>query len=432
MGSVWNETIKTQPRSALAEDRNTDVLIVGGGMAGILCAYRLKEAGVPCIVAEAKTVGSGVTGNTTAKITAQHGLIYADLIKRFGAEQASLYYNANTRAINEFRSLADKYPCDFKETTAYVYTMSDKRKTEREAASYQALGIPGGYVETLPLPFKTAGAVMMERQARFHPLKLLTALADALKIYENTFIRKIDGGTAYTDNGKITAKHIILATHFPLINIPGLYFIKLYQHRSYVIAFENAPLPDGIFVDERKDGMSFRSYKDLLFIGGGDHKTGKQGGGYAELRNFAKAVYPQAVERFHWATQDCMTLDGIPYIGRHRSGSKNLYVATGFNKWGMTGSMVAAELLTDLITTGKSTLEHLYSPQRSMMTGQFFINLGAAAAGLLNPGGPRCSHMGCKLHKNHAEGTWDCSCHGSRYSIGGSIIDNPAKRDIHP
>jgi glycine/D-amino acid oxidase-like deaminating enzyme len=423
MTSVWSDSIKgSEPQfPALSGKITTDVLIIGGGMAGILTAHKLKEAGVNCVIAEGKNIGSGITKNTTAKITAQHGLIYADLIKRFGKEKAKLHYDANTRAIKSFEELSRTYPCDFEQQTAYVYSCDDSKKLEREAKAYRKLGINTIFKENPPLPIKTVGALGLKRQAQFNPLKLLTSLSAGLEIYENSFIYKLDSN--------IDAKHIILATHFPLVNIPGLYFLKLYQHRSYVIAAEVAEPIDGMYVDERKDGHSFRMYKNLLFIGGGDHKTGKRGKCFMELRELAR-LYPNSHERYSWSTQDCMSLDGLPYIGRHRRGKSNLYVATGFNKWGMSGSMVAANLLRDLIVYGKSELEDLYSPQRSIFRPQLALNALGAAAGLLSIGGPRCAHMGCKLHYNKLEGTWDCSCHGSRFNKDGSVIDNPAKRPL--
>jgi hypothetical protein len=185
-----------------------------------------------------------------------------------------------------------------------------------------------------------------------------------------------------------------------------------------------------MYVDERQDGHSFRSYGSLLLLGGGDHKTGKPGGGYQELAELAEKSFPHAKIKYRWATQDCMTLDSVPYIDRHRPGKAGLYVATGFNKWGMTGSLVASELLCDLILRGKSELESLYDPGRSIWTKQLAVNAGAAAVGLFSVGGPRCTHMGCKLHKNHIEGTWDCACHGSRFDGAGHVADNPAKREL--
>lgn len=430
MQSIWSEsTGRHKPCPPAAGTIKTDVLIVGGGMAGVLTAHRLTKAGVPCIIAEGATIGSGATKNTTAKITAQHGLVYADIIKHRGIDAARLYLKANTQAIGDYRAMAAEHQCDFEEKTAYVFSADRRDKLEREASAYQILGLPADLCQDPSLPVKTVGMLGMEGQAQFNPLKLLIALAEGLEIYEDTFIQEISEGTAITKTGKIEAKHIVLTTHFPLVNIPGLYFLKLYQHRSYVLALEGAPPVHAMYVDEKPDGLSFRAYQNLLLVGGGDHKTGKRGGGYPELRKFVKRVYPQAVERFHWAAQDCMTLDSIPYIGRHRAGKHKIYTATGFNKWGMTGAMVASKGLCELITEGKSELEKLYSPQRSMLTPQLAVNIGSAAAGLLSIGGPRCPHMGCKLHKNGMENTWDCSCHGSRFDQTGKLIDNPAKRD---
>jgi len=430
MHSVWREETAPPKRPALVGNRTADVLVIGGGLCGILTAHKLREAGARPIVVEAKRIGEGVTQNTTAKITAQHGLIYADLIARFGTERARQYYDANIRAIAHYRDLADRIPCDLENKTAYVYATADKRKLEREAEAYHKLGISGGIVGPPPLPVETIGAVAMEGQAQFHPLKLLYGLAEDVEIYEDSFVRKLEGKLAHTAKGTIMAEHIVLATHYPLVNLLGLYFVKLYQHRSYVLALEGAQSLDGMYLDERENGLSFRTYGDLLFVGGGDHRSGKRGGGYGELETFVKRAYPGAAAKYRWATQDCMSLDKVPYIGRHRAGARTLYTASGFNKWGMTGSMVAAEVLTDLIVRGKSEIEELYSPRRSIFTGQLLANLGAATVGLLSIGRPRCTHMGCKLHRNQTEGSWDCACHGSRFDAGGHLISGPAKGRI--
>lgn len=433
MQSIWSECTKpltSNSHSTLKGNIETDVLVIGGGLAGILCAHRLTEAGVQCVVAEAKTVGSGITKNTTAKITAQHGLIYDQLVKNQGASAARGYYDIQSRAIKTYENLQEQYPCDFEKKTAYVYTMNNREKLEKEAAAYRRLGIPMEWKEDSPLPFQTKGLLGMQGQAQFNPLKLLYALAQNLTVYENTFVTEVKDNIALTPKGNIKAKHIVLATHFPLVNVPGLYFVKLYQHRSYVIALENALDVQGMYVDERSDGHSFRNYKGHLLIGGGDHQTGKKGGGWEELRRLAKNAYPKAQERYAWATQDCMSLDGIPYIGVHRKDKQSLYVATGFNKWGMTGSMAAAEVLTEMITTGKSDYEELFSPQRSMMNPQLFLNLLNAVTGMLRFS-KRCPHLGCGLVWNRQEHTWDCPCHGSRFDKNGHVIDNPAKRGMH-
>ena len=429
--SVWQDSVKeaVRPPQTLQENIETDVLIIGGGMAGILCAHKLKQAGVSCVVVEAKRVGSGTTGSTTAKITAQHGLIYQKLIKKNGVDDARRYYEANMTARQDYEKLSETYPCDFEVKTAYTYSLTDRKKVVDEARAYEKLGIKPVIQDSPPLPFQTAETLGMENQAQFNPLKLLLALANELTVYENTFVTEIRENTAVTKNGVIKAKKIVLATHFPLVNIPGMYFLKMYQHRSYVIALENAPDVDGMYVDEQEKGNSFRNYNGLLLIGGGDHKTGAKGGNYEELRQLAKTAYPDAKEKYAWATQDCMTLDGVPYIGVHRKSAPHIYVATGFNKWGMTGSMVAANVLRDLITLGSSEYEELFSPQRSMLQPQLLVNGFSALGNLILPG-KRCPHMGCSLRWNRAERTWDCPCHGSRFDEHGNLIDNPAKRGI--
>ncbi|MGI6192147.1 MAG: FAD-dependent oxidoreductase [Christensenellales bacterium] len=429
--SVWQDSVKeaVRPPQTLQENIETDVLIIGGGMAGILCAHKLKQAGVSCVVVEAKRVGSGTTGSTTAKITAQHGLIYQKLIKKNGVDDARRYYEANMTARQDYEKLSETYPCDFEVKTAYTYSLTNRKKVVDEARAYEKLGIKPVFQDSPPLPFQTAETLGMENQAQFNPLKLLLALANELTVYENTFVTEIRENTAVTKNGVIKAKKIVLATHFPLVNIPGMYFLKMYQHRSYVIALENAPDVDGMYVDEQEKGNSFRNYNGLLLIGGGDHKTGAKGGNYEELRQLAKTAYPDAKEKYAWATQDCMTLDGVPYIGVHRKSAPHIYVATGFNKWGMTGSMVAANVLRDLITLGSSEYEELFSPQRSMLQPQLLVNGFSALGNLILPG-KRCPHMGCSLRWNRAERTWDCPCHGSRFDEHGNLIDNPAKRGI--
>ena len=430
MHSIWSATAERESHPPLTQDIETDVLIIGAGMCGVLTAYFLKQAGVRTFVVDAKEIGSGTTKNTTAKITAQHGLIYANLIKRFGTEKTRQYYEANTKAIAQYHALSQIFPCDFEEKTAYVYAREQKEKLLRELDAYQKLNIAATLKETVPLPLPTVGAIAMAQQAQFHPLKLLFSLADTLDIYENTLIYQIEGNVAHSSRGKIKAEHIVLATHYPLINIPGLYFLKLYQHRSYVLALKNTPTLSGMYIDEAEDGFSFRMYDDLLFIGGGAHRTGKSGGGYDKLRTFAEKSYPVASPEYTWATQDCMSLDAVPYIGRHRRGKEHLYVATGFHKWGMTSSMVAAELLSDMILGRKNDWEALFAPDRSILSHQLFKNIGSAVAGLASLGAPRCSHMGCKLKKNITESTWDCPCHGSRFTKCGQVIDNPAKKGI--
>jgi len=432
MQSLWETTAQPPSFGQLEGDIACDVLIVGGGLAGLLCAYMLKEAGIDYVLTEAGKICSGVTKNTTAKITSQHGLIYDNLIRRFGIEKAKLYLRANEEALQRYRELCKKIGCHFEEKENIVYSTKSKSKIDKEIAALKALGYPAESLDSLSLPFpiQIAGAVKFPRQAQFNPLEFASAISRGLRIYEHTRVREFIDTTAVTDRGKIFAKRIVIATHYPIINKHGLYFIKMYQHRSYVIALEGAPPIDGMFVDEAPDGMSFRMYENLLFVGGGDHRTGKQGGGWQVLRDFARKNMPRAVEKYHWATQDCITLDEVPYIGRYSKNTENLYVATGFNKWGMTSSMVAASLLCELLKGKSSPYEAVFDPSRSILRPKLLLNAGSAVVNILTPTSPRCPHMGCALKWNPTERTWDCPCHGSRFDADGRLIDGPATGNI--
>lgn len=430
MRSLWKATASLPEFPELVGDVRTDVLIIGGGIAGILTAYLLHEKGVRYVLVEKGRICSGTTGNTTAKITFQHGLIYDRILKSDGTEAARKYLEANRAAFDKYAELCGKTDCDYEIKDNYVYSTDDRRKLEKEVEALEKIGYIADLCENVPLPIKTVGAVKFPDQAQFNPLKFLSSVAEGLNIYENTFVREMRGNTAVTDKGKIHADTVIAATHFPFINKHGSYFLKLYQHRSYVIALENAQDVNGMYVDECDTGLSFRNYEGLLLLGGGGHRTGKKGGNWAELRAFAAKKYPNSREKHFWATQDCMSLDGIPYIGRYSAKTHGFYVASGFNKWGMTGSMTAAMLLSDMILGKRNGFASVFDPSRSIVKPQLFINGAEAVCNLLTPSKKRCPHLGCALKWNEAERSWDCPCHGSRFTEHGRVLDNPANGDL--
>lgn len=427
--SIWVDNTDLPTFDTLQNDIQTDVLIIGGGMCGILCAYQLQQAGVSYVLVEATTIAHGVTQKTTAKITSQHGLIYQKIVSQYDSEYAKLYLDANETAISEYRRLADRIECDFEDKDAYVYSTKDYVKLKKEVHILESLAYPATFIDEADIPVKNKGAVKFPNQAQFHPLKFIAGIAKGLNIYEHTFINSIKNHTAYSDHGSVSADKIIVTTHFPFLNKHGLYFTKLYQERSYVIALSNTSHVNGMYIDEMTGGLSFRNYNDLLLLGGGSHRTGQQGGSWQELRNFAHEHYSDAVEQYAWATQDCMSLDGIPYIGQYSSGTAGLYVATGFNKWGMTSSMVASMLLRDIVIGKDNDWLTIFTPQRSMLRKQLFINLGEATKNLVTMSKKRCPHMGCSLKWNPSEHTWDCPCHGSRFDENGNLIDTPARKD---
>ena len=429
MDSIWLKTADKPRFDALGGNKKTDVLIIGGGIAGILCFYKLKNAGVDCMLVEADEICGGITKNTTAKITLGHGLIYDKMTRRFGEDKSRLYAEAQSKAIQEYAQFCENIDCDFETRDNYVYSLNDRKKIEKEVAALNRIGVKAEFSDAKELPFSVAGAVCVKNQAQFHPLKFLYTITKNLPIYENTKVTEVMPNKAKTNRGEIAFKKLIIATHFPMLNKHGLYFLKLYQHRSYVIALKGAQTANGMYVDESDTGLSFRNYGDLLLLGGGGHRTGKKGGCWQELEGFARKHYKNAEIVGKWATQDCMTLDDIPYIGQYSKSTPDVFVATGFNKWGMTNAMVAADLLCDLVRGKSNPYANLFDPSRTVLRPQLAVNAFESTVGILTPTAPRCPHLGCALKYNRAEHTWDCPCHGSRFTEDGQLIDNPATDD---
>ena len=429
MDSLWKQSICRPAFPPLEGDASTDVLIIGGGMAGLLCANALREAGIEHLLIEADTICGGVTGCTTAKITLQQGDLYHHLLQTKGEEQARLYLAATRAAMQRYHTLCQRIDCDYLQTDAWLYTTQSTDLLDKEEAALNKLGVATRRSRQLPLPMPVHDALCVPDQAQFHPLKFAFALAQGLRIHEHTAALAYDGTGVQTNRGHIRARRIVVCTHFPIFNKHGGYFLKLYQDRSYVLALKGAEPVHGMYLDAC-GGLSFRDAGEYLLLGGGSHRTGKQGGGWAALEAFARQHYPNATVWMRWATQDCMSLDGIPYVGRYSATTHDVYVATGFHKWGMTGSMMAALLLRDLLEGRSVPLAGVLDPGRSMLHPQLFLNGLEAVKNLLRPSRPRCPHMGCALQWNAQEHTWDCPCHGSRFTAAGKLLENPATGDL--
>ena len=474
--SIWSKTTAFPAREPLRQDCQTEVAIIGGGMAGILTAHLLKQAGVSSVVLEAAQVASGQTRNTTAKITLQHDLIYHRLVQQRGEEQARQYANANRLAVDEYRRIiaGGQIDCDLTDAPAYLYSTAERESLAREFEAARKLGIDADYGTKTELPFPVMSALRFSHQARFHPLKFLHAIAQPLEIYGQTRVQAAEGNRLTTNHGVVTARKIVFACHYPFLNMPGFYFMRMHQERSYVIALENAAQYEGMYLGVDQDGLSIRMQGNLLLLGGGSHRTGENsaGGQYQKLREAATQYWPQSKEVAAWSAQDCMPLDGVPYIGQFSEATPDWYVATGFQKWGMTSSMVAAMLIRDAITGQTNENAPVFSPLRftpsaSAMT--LMQETAQAVKGLSrklftpsrahieelpnNHGGVveydgekvgvykdengetflvsvRCPHLGCQLEWNPDEKSWDCPCHGSRFDVRGNLMDNPAQEGI--
>ena len=449
MESVWMKHMEIRKREALSGDREAPVVVIGAGLAGILTAYYLEQAGIRALVLEADRICSGQTKNTTAKITSQHNLVYDYLIRTFGRSMAEHYARVNEEAIREYERLIGEkaIDCDFVRCPACLYSERETEVLKREAEAAKSLGIKASFRTDCELPFPVAGVTRFEGQARFHPLKFLARLAEEVEVYEQTKVLRVEDHRVETDRGCVTAEHIVFAAHYPFVNVPGYYFARMYQERSYVVALENVERPEGMYLGIDREGLSFRSCGNMLLLGGGSHRTGtnqkdRPGGGcrYEMLRRKAKELYPGCHEVLRWSAQDCMTLDGLPYIGRFSRAKPDWYVATGFGKWGITTAMVSARILTALIDGRDCPEVDIFSPGRRF-TAQAAKELAVHGAHtvkglmkhLLPAGdreiGPNCPHMGCRLEWNPEEGTYDCPCHGSRFDKEGHLIDGPAQTD---
>lgn len=449
MESIWKQQLELPKGNMLQENIYKKNVVIGAGMAGILIAYLLQECGQEVVVLEADTIASGQTSNTTAKITSQHNLIYAYLIEKFGEEKALQYARANENAIREYERIIqkEKIECHFRRCSAHLYTKKADKipELENEVQAARLCGIEAEFTKETELPFSIEGAVKFKGQAQFHPLEFIKKISEQLTIYENSRVTKIDGSCVFTEHGMVEAEQLIFACHYPWLLTPGYYFLRMHQERNYVVALEVENPMKGMYLGVDTDAYSFRGLeqggKNIVILGGGNHRTGENtiGGKYSLLREHGKQWYPGSNETAHWSAQDCMSLDRIPYIGYFSSDIPNWYVATGFGKWGMTSSMVAAQIITDMIRGLENENEEVFKPQRFPVTaisGSLTENTAKAVKGLskqLLTGEEvpsKCSHMGCKLEKNADEGTWECPCHGSGYTAEGKLLRGPAQENL--
>ena len=479
MESIWSKTCEIPKRLPLDSDIEADVAVIGGGMAGILTAYQLECAGVRTVVLEAGQIGGGQTRNTTAKITSQHGMFCHDFIEKKGRDAAGQYVRANQAAVEEYKRIVEeeRIDCDLEEKDSYVYSRDEKKlKDEAEAAA--ELRIEASFEPCIEIPVSCAGAVRFARQAQFHPLKFIRALAEKLTIYEDSPVKEVGEHTVKTPCGSVRAGKIVFATHYPFVNFPGMYFIRMHQERSYVLALEDTEPTNGMYIGDGKDTLSFRQFDRYLLFGGEGHRTGEnkeggkyEGGSYAGLREAAGKLYPQSREAAFWSAQDCITADNVPSIGRYASDRPDWFVATGFQKWGMTSSMVSAMIIRDMICGTENPWAEVFSPSRfsAEEIPQIMKDSGKAVKGLtkrffhipdetsarLAPGHGAvvetesgkagvyktedqkiykvdivCPHLGCELVWNPDEKTWDCPCHGSRFDYKGNLIEGPAQEGI--
>lgn len=496
MDSLWlNNNLKMEKSNNKPADSTLecDVCIVGAGIFGLTCAYYLSNLGYKVIVLEKDTIGGKATGHTTAKITSQHGLFYQYLTNSFDEKFAKDYLTVNEQAIKNIKEIidAEKINCDFEYQNSFVYTTDKEelKNIKNEVKTLQDFGFNCEFVTKTGLPFEVKGAICFKNQAQFHPLKYLYGLSNCIiknggEIYTNTtvFDVKKDGDNyiTYSKDLLVKSNYSIIATHYPFINFPGFYFTKMYQSTSYLIAVDpKKTLFNGMYISASEPVFSFRTAiyngKKILLVGGGEHKTGKPTSyedSYGLLEKEAKKYYPECEVLFRWNTRDCISLDKLPYVGVYSSLLPNMYVGTGFKKWGMTTSNVAANIVVDMICSKENKYAYLFDSSRlkplknidefknvlvqsvnslvldklrssQMNFDEISNNSGSIIEvnnekvgiykdeyGKVYAVKPLCTHLGCLLSWNDVDKTWDCPCHGSRFSYSGKNLYDPAFKDL--
>ncbi len=476
MSSIWYTDTAIQTRPPLTSDQKCDAAVIGAGLTGILTAAMLSAEGRRVIVLEADRIGSGETGRTTAKVTSQHGAIYHKLEHTLGSSAAGQYADANQRAITAYRQLirSKRIRCGWEDVDACLYSTEDTEALLLEAQAQRKAGLNAVFSKHADLPFPVKGTVRLGMQGQFHPMHFLLSLAQNETIYEKTRVLSVEGNHVCTAQGTVAAEHIIFACHYPFVNWPGGYFLRMHQERSYVLALTDTPHLTDHYYSIDKGGLSLRQAGRFLLLGGGCHRTGEnQSGGQCEsLRRSASLAFPGCREAGFWSAQDCVTLDSVPYIGQFAASTPNWYVATGFGKWGMSSAMVSALLLRDAALGRDISWGKIFSPQRleprasaaSLMDegihavkglGQQMFAGARSFAETLPPGHGgvvdlhgekvgiyhtptgeiwmvcvRCPHLGCQLTWNADEKSWDCPCHGSRFDYKGQSLNGPAQEQI--
>lgn len=536
MNSYWINSEKNKEKyNKVEKNIETDICIIGGGITGISTAYYLTKENLKVTVLDMGKIGFQTTGNSTAKITSQHGLFYKDLKDSKGEDFARLYYDANEDAIKNIKKIVEKekIQCDLECQSAYVLA-ANREEVQKVKDEVEVVRGFGGHAEYLEredidknlLILNPLAAIRFKNQAQFNSYKYTIELAKICKnlganIYENTKVVDVRDEKDYyyleTEDGyKIKAKYLVITTKYPIINIPGFYFMKMYQSTSYGISIPvKEKLFDGMYITSTNPKVSLRMAKVdnniikdvvdgnienyakqdkenrkrvkekqnskidneyVLIVVGADHKTGEKtdlSNSYKKLENIAKQIYPQGKVENYWNTEDCITLDKIPYIGKYSNIWENAYVATGFNKWGITTSNIAANIITDMIIGRKNRYEDIFISTRvepvknrqevgnmlketvSSLVLKKFELPESEQASLKNEEGkiieiegkkvgaykdkegriytivPKCAHLGCELSWNNLDKTWDCPCHGSRYDYTGKMLYGPTVKDLY-
>lgn len=490
----WFDGVEAPVYPMLDEDLHVDVAIVGAGQVGLHCAYRLQDTGLRVVLLEALRIGRQATGRSTAKITTQHGQRYAALVEKFGRDGASVYAEANAAAIAEITRLAadmeDGGGLEPRDAYIYATDESQVRQLEKEAETARSLGLPAEMVTDAGLPFPTAALLRYTGQYQYHPYRYMCELASRLRIpvYEGSRVTEITDGSpiTLTANGRtVMAQHVVVSTQMPVVN-EGMFFARAFPFAHPVVA---APLPegmqlDGMFISAGSPSHSLRTAdmngRTYIIAAGPEYKSGQteeEQGAMDDLRAFLEEAFGVGAPTHAWTNEDFKPMDGVAFVGPVKSGG-NLLIATGFEAWGITQGVVAADILADHIMGTTHPAASLFDSTRikpmagasefakgniqaaTHLVGDRLLKRKAVSleeiatdsGGVVDDGDEQlavrrhadgsltalsatCTHLGCIVGWNETDRTWDCPCHGSRFDEWGEVIAGPAvsplkRRDV--
>jgi len=487
--SYWNATAPGASFPALSGRIEADVAIVGGGIVGVTAAAMLRERGLTVALLEGARIGEGVTGKSTAKVTSQHNITYTTIERKFGADGARLYAEANEAGLGTIAELCARHrlDCHLERRAAYTYTLDEGEvsRLEDEVKAAQRCGLPASLTKEAGLPFGVSAAMRWDNQAQFHPTKYVKGLASAVasdrcRLFENSRVIDWDPHRIATDQGDVKARHVVMATHLPLGQI-GLFYAENYPHMHAVIMgrAQAGRVPHGMYLSVETPRHSMRGHRDeagqdwMIFTGPsfkhGDVEAEREG--FRDLETFAARHFGVEAE-YRWTNEDYTPMDHAPFVGRSSSFGDAYFVATGFNAWGITNGTAAAMLIADMIAGRDNPWLELFDATRikPAASAKEFASGTAATAGHLIGGylarkphefdavglgegkvlkidghnvaawrddagevhavSAACTHMGCLVGWNETDRTWDCPCHGSRFAADGAVLHGPAVKPL--